>query len=65
MLMFKRIYKARFSSDYWVTFESLFPENKRPENERDDMLAAYYRRVIGDDEAIKVETCRGWCSWGF
>jgi len=46
--------------DYWEKFESLIPEN-----ECNDMLGAYYRRVTGDDEAAKVAACRAWCSWEF
>lgn len=46
--------------DYWEKFESLIPEE-----EREDMLGAYYRRVTGNDEEEKLAACRAWCSWEF
>lgn len=60
MLLFKRIYKACVCANYSVTSESTFPEN-----EHDEMVDAYYRRALGDDETIQIEARRGWYSWGF
>ena len=34
-----------------------------PENERDDMMAAYRRRLVGDDEATKLEAAKAWAIW--
>ena len=34
-----------------------------PENERDDMMAAYRRRLVGDDEAAKLEAAKAWAIW--
>lgn len=65
MLMFKRIYKTRIYSDYWVKIECLIPENERSETEPHARLAAYNCSEIGNDETIEVEARRGWCSWGF
>ncbi len=46
--------------DYWEAFETVISEG-----ERSDMLAAYHRRVTGDDEATKLAACRAWCLWEF
>ena len=46
--------------DYYEKFQSLIPED-----EQHDMLAAYYRRVTGDDETVKLAACRAWCLWEF
>ncbi|MEP2102531.1 MAG: prolyl aminopeptidase [Parasphingorhabdus sp.] len=46
--------------DYWEAFEALIPEE-----ERGDMLSAYYRRVTGDDEAVQLAASRAWCLWEF
>jgi proline iminopeptidase len=34
-----------------------------PPAERGDMIAAYYRRLTGDDEAVKLEAARAWSMW--
>jgi proline iminopeptidase len=34
-----------------------------PEAERDDMMAAYYRRLTSDDEATRLEAARAWSIW--
>jgi proline iminopeptidase len=34
-----------------------------PEAERGDMLGAYYRRLMSDDEAIRLEAARAWSIW--
>ncbi|WP_321336182.1 prolyl aminopeptidase [Breoghania sp.] len=34
-----------------------------PENERNDMMAAYRRRLVGDDEAAKLEAAKAWAIW--
>src|SRR6185436_6125080 len=31
-----------------------------PPDERHDMIAAYYRRLTGSDEAVKLEAARAW-----
>ena len=31
--------------------------------ERVDMIGAYYRRLLGDDEAVKLECARRWSQW--
>ncbi len=34
-----------------------------PPAERDDMIAAYYRRLTGDDEAERVAAAKAWSQW--
>jgi len=60
MLLFKRISIARFGPVNSEKAESL-----RPENDNYDLLMPYLGRMKSDHVAIKFETSRGWCSWGF
>jgi proline iminopeptidase len=34
-----------------------------PENERDDLLTAYYRRLTSEDRATRLEAARAWAIW--
>jgi proline iminopeptidase len=34
-----------------------------PEAERGDMLSAYHRRLMSDDEAVRLEAARAWSIW--
>lgn len=34
-----------------------------PEEERGDMVAAYHRRLFGDDEAAQLEAAKAWAIW--
>lgn len=34
-----------------------------PEDERDDLIGAYYRRLTGADIALRMEVARSWCAW--
>jgi proline iminopeptidase len=34
-----------------------------PEEERDNLLAAFHRRLTGDDEAIRLAAARAWSVW--
>ena len=34
-----------------------------PHDERDDLIAAYYKRLTGTDAAAKLEAARAWSSW--
>ncbi len=34
-----------------------------PEDERGDLMAAYHRRLFGDDEAARIEAARAWSLW--
>lgn len=45
--------------DAWEGYLALIPEN-----ERHDMVRAYYKRLIGDDPKLQREAARAWCVWG-
>jgi len=42
----------------WEDFVSVIPEA-----ERDDLIAAFYRRLTGDDEEAKLAAARAWSRW--
>ena len=44
--------------DYWEDYAALIPEV-----ERGDMVAAYYRRLIGEDEICRMHAARSWSAW--
>ncbi|ORY79372.1 Alpha/Beta hydrolase protein [Leucosporidium creatinivorum] len=44
--------------DYWDEFLAPIPEA-----ERGDMVAAYYKRLTGDDEKVRAEAGRAWSTW--
>ncbi|MGI9291956.1 MAG: prolyl aminopeptidase, partial [Gammaproteobacteria bacterium] len=44
--------------DYWQDFISPIPEE-----ERDDLIAAHYRRLTGDDPAAQQASARAWSVW--
>ena len=44
--------------DYFETYEACIPEA-----ERGDMIAAYYKRLIGDNEEEKLKCAGAWSSW--
>ncbi|VWB49960.1 proline iminopeptidase [Burkholderia aenigmatica] len=44
--------------DLWEAFLAPIPEA-----ERGDLMAAYHRRLTGDDEAAKLEAARAWSIW--
>ena len=46
-------------------FPDLFDEYHDfiPEAERGDLIAAYHRRLTGDDEAVRLEAARRWSVW--
>lgn len=46
--------------DFWEGFLEPIPKE-----ERDDLMAAYYRRLTGSDEAVQVECARAWARWEF
>ena len=33
------------------------------QNERDDLVQAYYRRLTGDDEKVRLHCARRWSGW--
>lgn len=44
--------------EWWQDFIAPIP----PE-ERHDLLTAYHRRLIGDDDAVRIEAARAWSLW--
>jgi len=49
---------ANFWPDLWARFASLVPED-----EQDDMIAAYHRRLFSGDRMIETRYARAWASW--
>jgi proline iminopeptidase len=48
----------RIFPDYWQDFLSIIPEN-----ERGDMVNAYYRRLTGNDELARMAAAKAWSLW--
>ena len=44
--------------DFWQNYIQVIPPA-----ERDDLLAAFYKRLICDDEEIQIEAARAWSIW--
>jgi proline iminopeptidase len=44
--------------DIWESYVSIIPEA-----ERDDMLQAYHRRLMSQDEAVQMEAAKAWSIW--
>jgi len=49
---------SRLFPDYWEDFVSVIAEE-----ERDDMVAAYHRRLNSDDELVRMAAARAWSIW--
>ena len=49
---------ANFWPDLWARFASLIPDD-----EQDDMIAAYHRRLFSGDRLIETRYARAWASW--
>lgn len=44
--------------DFWEDYVKIIPEE-----ERGDMMAAYYRRLTSEDESVRFEAARAWSVW--
>jgi proline iminopeptidase len=44
--------------DVWEEYLKVIPQN-----ERGDMVSAYYRRLTSDDEKLRIEAARAWSIW--
>lgn len=44
--------------DAWAAFEGAIPPD-----ERHDLIAAYHRRLVGDDRRAREEAARAWSTW--
>ena len=49
---------GRIFPDYWADYVAPIPEA-----ERDDMVAAYYRRLTGEDELVRMSAAKAWSIW--
>jgi proline iminopeptidase len=45
-------------ADKWEAYRDAIPPN-----ERHDMMAAYHRRLTGDDEVEKLKAAKAWTTW--
>lgn len=48
----------RVFPDYWEAFIKFIPDD-----ERDDLLAAYCSRLLGDDELARMSAAKHWAAW--
>ena len=71
-LVLRGIFMLRQKELQWFYQEgasNIFPdaweayENNIPEEERDDYISAYYRRLTGDDEDVKLASAKVWSIW--
>lgn len=49
---------SRVFPDHWQEFVAHIPES-----ERDDLVAAYYRRLTGPDELARMAAAKAWAGW--
>ena len=49
---------SRIFPDEWEKFLAPIPEN-----ERDNLIDAYYRRLTGDDQTVMKQAARAWSQW--
>lgn len=71
-LILRGIFLCRDQDIHWFYQEGasrLFPDLWKeflapiPGDERDDLLAAYYRRLTGDDEVARMAAAKAWSLW--
>jgi proline iminopeptidase len=72
-LVLRGVFTARRSEIDWLYKKGgasrLFPEAFArfvapiPENERDDLVSAYHRRLTSTDSALVAYAAREWCAW--
>jgi proline iminopeptidase len=61
--------KAALAWYYQFGVSEMFPEKWElfrapiPEAERGDMMAAYHKRLTGDDPAVQIEAAKAWSLW--
>ncbi len=49
---------SRLFPDYWEAYIDVIPEE-----ERDDLVRAYHRRLNGDDELMRMAAAKAWSLW--
>jgi len=71
-LILRGVYTATHAEIQWYYqwgVSEMFPDKWErfvapiPEAERDDMVAAYHRRLTGDDPAAQVDAAKAWSLW--
>jgi proline iminopeptidase len=71
-LVLRGVFTARQLEFDWLYrhgASSMFPEGWQrfvdpiPPAERDDLIAAYHRRLFSDDTGVRQEAARTWCGW--
>ena len=71
-LIVRGIFCVRRAELFWYYQEGasmIFPDQWEkflapiPQDERYDLMAAYRRRLIGDDEAVKLQAAQAWSTW--
>ncbi|MBM3607877.1 MAG: prolyl aminopeptidase [Alphaproteobacteria bacterium] len=71
-LVLRGVFTARQSEVGWLYkfgASQIFPgawqkfESHIPQDERDDLVAAYHRRLAGADEQARRNAARAWCAW--
>lgn len=58
LLWFYQYGASEIFPDYWERYRDTIPED-----ERDDFMAAYYKRLTSDNEAVRLEAARAWSTW--
>lgn len=48
----------RLFPDYWADYLAPIPDD-----ERDDLVAAYHRRLTGSDELARMQAAKAWSTW--
>lgn len=56
--MYKPGGASQLFPDKWADYESAIPET-----ERDDLVAAYHRRLFGTDDEEQLRAAQAWCKW--
>jgi len=49
---------SRIFPDYWRDYVKLIPED-----ERQDMVSAYYRQLTSDNELVQIQAAKAWSVW--
>lgn len=49
---------GRMFPEFWRDFQGIIPPD-----ERDDLVAAYRKRLVGDDEVARMAAARAWSLW--
>ncbi|MDH3315274.1 MAG: prolyl aminopeptidase [Gammaproteobacteria bacterium] len=71
-LVLRGIFLLRKKEICWFYHEgasAIFPDEWEkylapiPEEERDDLVSAYYKRLTSDDETVRLEAARAWSQW--